>query len=77
MICGDRGDLKCPATATRIMAFLHTFESARQKITSITKVNDLRQSLFSKREKLMDSIPSNQACITYASNLSTGTVDKM
>ena len=77
MICGDRGDLKCPATATRKMVFLLILESARQKTTSITKVNDLRQSPFLKREKLMDSIPSNQACITYASNLSTGIIDKI
>ena len=56
MICGDRGDLKCLATATRIMAFLHTFESASDINTSITKVNDLPQDLFSKREKLMESI---------------------
>ena len=35
------------------------------KTTPITKVNNLRQDLFSKRVKLMDNIPPTQVSSTY------------
>lgn len=36
------------------------------KTTSITRINDLRQDMFSKRAKLMDSIPPTQVSCTQS-----------